>query len=122
MTRQYVIIGNGAAGVTAAEELRRRDARASITICTDERFPMYSRPGLAYILINEVSVEQTIARRPEWYARQHIELIYSRATHIHFDRQEVVLANGRGLRYNALLIATGAQAVPAPFPGGSLDG
>jgi NAD(P)H-nitrite reductase large subunit len=118
----YVIIGNGAAGVTAAEELRRRNSRASITICTDERFPMYSRPGLAYVLINEVSIEQAIARKPEWYARHHIDLIYSRATRIHFDRKVVELANGRGLIYDALLIAVGAQSVPAPFPGGQLDG
>ncbi len=120
--REYVIIGNGAAGVTAAEELRRRDARAHITIVTDEKYPMYSRPGLAYILINEVSVEQSMARKPEWYVKQRIELIYSRAEQIDFTRRRVQLANGRGLLYDALLIAVGAKAVPAPFPGGQLDG
>ncbi len=120
--REYVIIGNGAAGVTAAEELRQRDARAHITIVTDEKYPMYSRPGLAYILINEVSVEQSMARQPEWYVKHRIELIYSRAEQIDFARRRVQLANGRGLLYDALLIAVGAKAVAAPFPGGQLDG
>jgi NAD(P)H-nitrite reductase large subunit len=83
---------------------------------------MYSRPGLAYVLINEVSVEQSMARQPEWYLRHRIELIYSRAEQIDFDRRRVQLANGRGLLYDALLIAVGAKAVPAPFPGGKLDG
>lgn len=120
--RQYVIIGNGAAGVTAAEELRRRDARANITMVSDEKYPMYSRPGLAYILIHEVSVEQSLARKPEWYTQHRIELITSRAEKIDFERRTVQLANGRGLLYDALLIAVGATAVKAPFPGGNLDG
>ncbi len=120
--KRFVIIGNGAAGITAAEELRRRDPRADITICTDEPYPMYSRPGLAYVLINEVSAQQAMARKPEWYQQQRIELIHSRAVALDFKRQLVSLANGRGLLYDALLIAVGATAVKAPFPGGDLDG
>lgn len=120
--KRFVIIGNGAAGITAAEELRRRDPRADITICTDEPYPMYSRPGLAYVLINEVSAQQAMARKPEWYQQQRIELIHSRAVSLDFKRQLVSLANGRGLLYDALLIAVGATAVKAPFPGGDLDG
>lgn len=120
--RRYVIIGNGAAGVTAAEELYHLDGRASITVVSDEPYPMYSRPGLAYILIDEVSAEQAIARKPEWYTRHHINLIMSRAVRIDFEQRQVWLANGQALAYDALLIATGAQAVPAPFSGGQLDG
>lgn len=120
--KRFVIIGNGAAGITAAEELRRRDPRAVITICTDEPYAMYSRPGLAYVLINEVSAQQVVARKPEWYQERRIELIHSRATGIDFNRRVVSLANGRGLLYDALLIAVGARAVKAPFPGGDLDG
>jgi NAD(P)H-nitrite reductase large subunit len=120
--KRFVIIGNGAAGITAAEELRRRDPRAEIAICTDEPYPMYSRPGLAYVLINEVSAQQAMARKPEWYQQQRIELIHSRAVALDFKRQLVSLANGRGLLYDALLIAVGATAVKAPFPGGDLDG
>jgi len=120
--QRYVIIGNGAAGITAAEELRRRDARSSISVVTDERYPMYSRPGLAYVLIDEVSAEQAVARKPEWYARQHIDLIFSRAIRIDSEARQVGLANGQSLRYDALLLAVGARAVPAPFPGADLDG
>jgi len=120
--RRYVIIGNGAAGITAAEELRRRDARGSITIATDERHEMYSRPGLAYVLIDEVSPERAVARKREWYTRHHVDLVHSRAERIDFDARQVWLANGQRLPYDALLIAAGARAVPAPFPGGALDG
>ena len=52
---RYVIIGNGAAGVTAAETIRQQDPLGEITIISAEPYPMYSRPGLAYLLINEIS-------------------------------------------------------------------
>ena len=120
--RRYVIIGNGAAGITAAEELRRRDPASSLTILSDEPYPMYSRPGLAYVLIDEVSAEQTIARKPEWYARLHIKLVYGRAEHIDCEARLVHLADHSILAYDALLIAVGARAVQAPFPGSQLDG
>lgn len=119
---RYVIIGNGAAGTAAAEELRRRDALASIAVLTNEPYSMYSRPGLAYLLIGEVLQHRAIERDPEWYDRWRIRLIYSRADSIDFDSRQVRLANGQELPYDALLIAVGAVAVPSTLPGGDLDG
>ncbi|MBF8285552.1 MAG: NAD(P)/FAD-dependent oxidoreductase, partial [Anaerolineales bacterium] len=49
----YLILGNGAAGATAAEEVRQYDAHGQITMVSAERHPMYSRPGLAYVIIDE---------------------------------------------------------------------
>ena len=71
---RYLIIGAGPAGVYAAESIRRLDLRGSITIVTDERYPFYSRPGIAYLLIDMVSAEQVIARRPDHWQRLHIDL------------------------------------------------
>ena len=69
-----------------------------------------------------MAAERAVPRKPEWYARQHIDLIFSRAIRIDFEARQVGLANGQHLRYDALLLAVGARAVPAPFPGGDLDG
>lgn len=118
----YLIIGNGAAGVTAAEEIRKRDPRGGITILSAEPYPMYSRPGLAYVIINEVSTQQVVARRPEWYDQQRFQLVVGTAARLDTAARQVVLTDGTPLAYEKLLIATGARAVPPPYPGAQLDG
>ena len=60
MTR-YLILGNGAAGATAAETIRAHDARGEITLVSAEPYGMYSRPGLAYVIIDEIPERQVIA-------------------------------------------------------------
>lgn len=120
--RRYLIIGNGAAGATAAEEIRSLDRTGQITMLSAERYPMYSRPGLAYVLTDEVPPEQIIARPREWYDLQRIDLVFGRAVAIDTERQEVGLENGRLLPYDRLLIATGARARAAPYDGADLEG
>ncbi|TME93699.1 MAG: NAD(P)/FAD-dependent oxidoreductase, partial [Chloroflexi bacterium] len=46
MTRRYVVIGNGIAGQTCAEELRKLDAEASIVMIAAEKHPLYNRVAL----------------------------------------------------------------------------
>ncbi len=118
----YVIVGNGAAGVTAAEAIRARDPHGHITIVSGEPFPMYSRPGLAYVVINEVSDTQVMARREAWYGEQRIALVYGRAVKLDLEARRVVLDDGRAPVFDRLLIATGARATPPPYPGADLDG
>ncbi len=119
---RYLILGNGAAGVTAAEEIRTRDPHGHITIVSAEPYPMYSRPGLAYVIINEVSDQQVIARRPEWYAQHRIGVVQGKAAHVDTITRQVRLEDGGLLAYDRLLIATGARAVSLPNPGAHLDG
>ncbi len=118
---RYLIIGNGAAGVAAAETIRRNDPLGEITILTAEPYPMYSRPGLAYLLINEVPANQIISRKMDWYEQHRLNLVLGRAEQIDVE-QQTVLADGRYLPYDKLLIATGARATPAPYSGGDLNG
>ncbi len=121
MTR-YLIIGNGAAGATAAQTLREQDPRGEITIVSAEPHPMYSRPGLAYILIDEIPDKQVLARTPEWYQANRLRLVYGTAVRLDTAEHRVHLADGQALSYDRLLIATGARAVPLPYPGADLDG
>src|SRR5512143_491063 len=116
----YLIIGNGAAGVAAAEAIRQRDTRGHITLVSGERYPMYSRPGLAYVLLDAVSDQQVIARREAWYHEQRIALVQARAVSLDLPGKRVRLADGRAPAYDRLLIATGARAVPPPYPGAEL--
>lgn len=117
-----VIVGNGAAGVTAAETLRQQDDGAEIVVISAESYPMYSRPGLAYVILNEVPFKQIQCRTPGWYATQRIQLIFGRAVRLTPAAHTLQLDSGQTISYDRLLIATGARAVPPPYPGADLPG
>jgi NAD(P)H-nitrite reductase large subunit len=119
---RYVIIGNGAAGVTAAETIREHDAAGEIVLFSAEPHRMYSRPGLAYVVMGEIPLKRVIARSAEWYADQRIDLRFERVTQIDTTAQTVALVSGASVRYDRLLIATGARAVHAPYENGNLKG
>ncbi len=121
-TTRYVIIGNGAAGTTAAETIRLQDPTGVITIVTAEPHRMYSRPGLAYLLLGEITQKQIVSRQPEWYNHHQFNLVHSRAVRLDVANQQIELENGRFQPYDRLLIATGARATPAPYSGGDLQG
>lgn len=122
MMTNYLIIGNGAAGVTAAETIRQHDRQAEITIISAEPYPMYSRPGLAYVIIGEIPPQQVIARTYTWYDDLRLKLVHGRAQSLDVEEQLVTLTDGQTLPYHKLLIATGARAVPPPYPGADLEG
>ncbi len=119
---RYLILGNGAAGATAAEAIRARDPRGQLTLVSAERHPMYSRPGLAYVITRQIPPQQVIARVPAWYQQLDLRLIFGSATQLNLASHQVTLDSGLVLGFDRLLIATGSRAVPLPYPGGNLDG
>src|SRR5258707_5477720 len=62
LTPTYVVIGNGIAGVTAAEILRAEDSAADITVVGDDPFPVYYRPALKDYLAGRVREDKLWAR------------------------------------------------------------
>lgn len=118
----HVLVGTGIASLSAAESIRRADPRARITLVGPESGPFYSRPGLAYLLTDEVPESGLLIRSPKAIAALGVERIWSRATRLIPDVQLVELEDGRPLRYDRLLIATGAESIGADFPGARLTG
>ena len=71
---QYVIIGAGPAGVTAAENLRKIDPDGVITLVGDEPEMPYSRMAIPYLLINQIDERGTFLRKDdEHYKRSGID-------------------------------------------------
>ncbi|HTC23156.1 MAG TPA: FAD-dependent oxidoreductase, partial [Gemmatimonadales bacterium] len=118
MSRRYVVIGNGIAGQTAAEELRKADADASIVMIAAERYPLYNRVALPRYLRGQVRREKVLMRTVEDYANRNLEIHFETwATEID-PRNKVVRTNrGQEFPYDALLIATGGRPKPPPWPG-----
>jgi NAD(P)H-nitrite reductase large subunit len=120
---KHVIIGNGPAGVVAAETLRKADPGASIALVGDEPEPPYSRMALPYLMMGEIDEAGTYLRKGQnHYAKLGIDLVRDRAEAVDVKARTVKLAGGKSLGYDRLLIATGSHPVKPPIPGIDLPG
>jgi NAD(P)H-nitrite reductase large subunit len=122
MNRRYLIIGNGIAGFSAAETIRRQDEVAEITLITDESHGFYSRPGLAYLLSGELPEDMLFSRGKDEYQRLNLNLVHARVQRLVLEDGQAILHDNRVLPYDALLLATGARAVRLKVPGIELGG
>jgi 3-phenylpropionate/trans-cinnamate dioxygenase ferredoxin reductase subunit len=117
--RRYVIIGNGFAGTTCAEQLRKADASASIVLLADEPYGLYNRIALPPLLRKQVTQQKVIMRDEAWHEKHAIELhLSTRAESIDITGK-VVHAQGASFAYDALLIATGGRPNRVDTPGAS---
>jgi len=118
VARRYVILGNGIAGQTAAEELRKLDADASIAMVAAERHPLYNRVALPRYLRGQVRREKVFMRTVEDYAKQNLDIHFETwATEVDVVQKLVRTNRGDELAYDALLVATGGRPKPPPWPG-----
>ena len=120
--RRYVIIGTGAAGVSAAEAIRCHDRSGEILLIGDERYGFYSRPGVAYFLNGEISEQMLFPFTQKDFRNLNVRILHARATRIIPELHQVELEDRTRLPYDRLLIATGASAVRSTVPGNDLQG
>jgi NAD(P)H-nitrite reductase large subunit len=116
--RRYVIIGNGIAGTTAADTLRKNDPHCIIHLLTNEPYPLYNRVSLPRFLQGVIVEQKVMIRDFAWHEQRNIQLITETlVTGVHMDERVVVTDKGQHLPYDALLIATGGWANPLCVPG-----
>ena len=120
--RSYAIVGNGIAGITAAETLRQEQPSAEITIVAETPAPACYRPALKDYLVGRVSEETLFARRPGYYAEKNMRFLADRVVQIAVDQHRLLLSSGQTLAYDRLLLATGARARRLSCPGSELAG
>jgi NAD(P)H-nitrite reductase large subunit len=118
LTRRYVVLGNGIAGQTCAEELRKHDSECSIVMIAAERHPLYNRVALPRFLRGQVREEKVLMRTVEDYEKRGLEIHFETwATEIDAQARVVRTNRGQEFPYDALLIATGGRPKPPPWPG-----
>lgn len=120
--RTFVIVGNGIAGVTAAEIVRAEDAAAQIFIIADDPYPVYYRPALKDFLAGRVREHVLRARPGDFYSEQRITSVQDRVIGIAVEQQYIQLQSGRQLAYDRLLLANGARPNTLTCPGSNLAG
>jgi NAD(P)H-nitrite reductase large subunit len=119
----FVVLGAGPAGVTAAETLRQVHRNARIAMVAGEPEPPYSRMAIPYLLHGSIEERGTYLRQAEGhYDRHGIEVIHGRAGAIDPQKRKLYLSNGDPLPYDRLLVATGASPMIPRVPGSNLDG
>jgi nitrite reductase (NADH) large subunit len=122
MTR-YLIVGNGVAGTTAAEHIRKQDGQGSITMVTDEAFPFYWRVRLIEYVAGDITEQNLVARKDEWYKERNIELkLETRVRDVDRAKKEAIFDDGQRTAYDRLLIAAGSHSFIPPIKGSDKKG
>ncbi len=121
--QKYLIIGNGVAGTTAADNIRRNDPSGEITIVSNEDLPFYYRVRLPDYLAGEVSESDLIVKRQEWYDEKKITLkLAVKITRADPGAKLVSTADGTSFAYDRLLLANGSRPFIPPIKGADLRG
>jgi nitrite reductase (NADH) large subunit len=110
---EYLIIGNGIAGISAAETVRRLDPAGAITLVGDETFLPYSRPMISMVLEGSIRHDRLPIRDSDFYDQFRIEpVLGKRITSIDVSNKTVSTQDDRTVPFDRLLIATGADPRP----------
>ena len=120
---RHVIIGAGAAGIAAAEHLRKLDAEASITVLDGEGEVPYARMAIPYMLSDRIGEDGMHLRHdPDHYRTLRIDIEKGRAASVDTAARTIRLADGRIVAYDRLLIAAGSVPSHEPIEGIDLPG
>ena len=109
---KVVIVGNGVAGITVAETLRRTSESVEVTVVTDEQHHFYNRMAIGRMLYGRAAMDGLFLLPDTWYAENRID-VWRSTVAVAIDRTERTLRLGTGemLSYDRLVLATGADAL-----------
>lgn len=119
---RYLIIGNSAAGVFAAETIRGLDPDGQIRMISNENCLPYSRCLTSYYLGNEISEEMMYIRDKAFYSETGIDFQVGHVERVEPKSNSVLLDSGEIVTYDKLLIATGSSPFNPPLEGSDVEG
>ena len=119
---KHVILGNGPAGVIAAETIRKRAPHDQIIMIGCEEAPPYSRMAIPYLLMGNIQEPGTYLRKDaDHFEKLKIEQIRGKASSVDLKTKKIEL-DGQSITFDKLLLATGSVPVQPPIPGIDLPG
>src|SRR5262249_48557493 len=120
---RVVIIGNGIAGVSAADHVRRRHLGAEIHLVAREKHHLYNRMAIERLIYGRSAMSGLYLQEDAWYDDLQITTwLNTRAVSIDRGAQEVVLGTGERLPYDRLILAMGSRSATPPIEGFGLSG
>lgn len=116
--RSVVVIGNGIAGVTAADFVRRNHPDCEIHVVGREPHPLYNRMGISRLIYGRSAMGGLYLLGDSWYEDQRVTCwLNTKASAIDVGAGEVTLGTGEGLHYDRLILAMGASSFVPPIEG-----
>ncbi len=125
MGKKIVVVGSGAAGMTAASLARETDREAEVTVFTEEEHIAYSPCAIPFVLEGKIKDFPSIVMHdPEFYRRERNITVRTATTvrSVDGDKKALTLANGETVAYDALILATGGRVFVPPVEGADLPG
>jgi len=114
----YLILGNGAAGVSAATAIRERNETCSIVIASNENVIGYNRPMLTKSMIAKFNPGQIAVHDEAWYKENNIINVLDREViKIDAKEKEVIFKDGIKLKYDKCIYALGSECFVPSIPG-----
>ena len=109
---KYLIIGNSAGGIGAAEAIREVDKVEAVTIVSDEPYPAYSRPLISEYLAERRPLAKMLYRLPDFYKENNVQAILDqKVTGLNISKHNIKLEDGRTIAWGKLLLATGGSPI-----------
>ena len=121
---KIVVVGNGVAGMSTVQYLRRLSPNANITIVSNEIYPFYNRMGLTKLLENRLyNSDNMLLLHPDWYEQHNIkQLLNTQISQIDTGNKKLIINSTEFIKYDKLVIAIGAKVKQPNIPGTSLEG
>ncbi len=109
--KRVVIVGNGIAGVTAADHIRRRHPHCEIHLIGREPHHLYNRMGITRLIYGRSAMQGLYLLPDQWYDDFNITCwLNTKVTQIDAEQRQVVLGMGEKLDYDRLIFATGSRS------------
>lgn len=118
MNKNIVIIGGGIAALSAIKAIREIDKEINIYVFQDEKYYPYYRIKLTKGLFDNIEESKFLLQKKEWYELNKVNLYLDKEViAIDIVNNEVKINDGSSLKYDKLLIATGASNFIPPIKG-----
>ena len=116
--RRVVVLGNGIAGVTAADYVRRNHPDCEIDLVGKEPHPLYNRMGISRIVYGRSAMQGLFLLPEGWYEDNRVTCwLNTQASRLDTEAQVVELATGQSLPYDRLILAMGSSSFVPPIAG-----
>ncbi len=123
MKTKYLIIGNSAGGIGAAEAIRQVDKEGTLTIVSEEPYPAYSRPLISKYLTGERVLEEILFRPLDFYSQSNINFLPGKKlTRLELNHQMAQLEDSEQITWKKLLLAVGAKPIFPSMEGSDKEG